>query len=321
MNPTNLRILAVCAVLATPALASTPALAQPAPVINGDMLARQRALFDQGNKAYDQQRLAEAEGFYIEAWKLKKSFDVAGNLGNLEADLKKWRQAAEFLSYALREFPAGGKPAMRENLLKRMAEAQQHVGAFRIQVTRPGAEVFVDGTSVGTSPLAEEVYVEPGNHLVEARLADFPPVQLNVVSAIGPAVDVNLVIRSKGANKGVIVAGAVIAGVAAIAGGVFTGLWASKGSSASTLAGKVPKTAPCPAGGVGATGNCADLVSALNAQATFGSVAVGTFAAAGAVGIATLIYGVAGSRGSRSALTVSPIVTAQGGGLFVGGSF
>ena len=321
MNHTNLRILAVCAALATPALTSSPAGAQPAPVINADTLSRQRALFDQANKAYDQQRLAEAEGFYLEAWKLKKSFDVAGNLGNLEADLKKWRLAAELLSYAIREFPAGGKPAMRENLLKRMAEAQQHVGAFRIQVNRPGAEVFVDGVSVGTSPLVEEIWVEPGNHLVEARLPDFAPTQMNASCTPGPIVDVPVVIRGKGANRNVVIAGAVITGVAAIAGGVFTGLWASKGSAASSDNAKVPKNAPCPAGGVGATGNCASVVSALNAQATFGSVAVGTFAAAGAVGIATLIYGLAGSRNARTGVMVTPIVTAQSGGLSVGGSF
>jgi hypothetical protein len=321
MNHTNLRILAVCAALAAPALASSPAGAQPAPVINADMLSRQHALFEQGNKAYDQQRLPEAEGFYLEAWKLKKSFDVAGNFGNLEADLKKWRFAAELIAYALHEFPAGGKPAMRENLLKRMAEVQQHVGGFRIQVNRPGAEVFVDGVSVGTSPLSEEIWVEPGNHLVEARLPDFAPTQMNASCVAGPVVDVPVVIRGKGANRSVVIAGAVITGVAAIAGGVFTGLWASKGSTASSDNAKVPKNAPCPVGGIGATGNCASVVSALNSQATFGSVAVGTFAAAGAVGIATLIYGLAGSRSARSAIVVTPIVTAQSGGLSVGGSF
>jgi PEGA domain len=322
MNHTTLKTLAVCAALAAPALASTPALAQQAPP-TADLLARQRALFDQANKAYDQGRQAEAEGFYIEAWKLKKSFDVAGNLGNLEADLKKWRFAGELLSYALREFPAGGKPALREDLLRRMAEVQQHVGSLRIQVNRSGAEVFVDGTSVGTSPLAAEIYVEPGNHLVEARFGDLPPAQVNVATTKGPPIDVTVVLRGKGANKGVVVAGAVITGLAAIAGGVFTGLWASKGSDAKNLAGQVPKNNACAAGGVTPqpTSTCTNLVSDLNSQATFGTAAVGSFIGAGVVGLATLTYGLVGARNARSALTVSPIVTAQGGGLFVGGSF
>jgi hypothetical protein len=323
MNHTTLNILAVCAALAAPALASTPAWAQKAPP-TADLLARQRALFDQGNKAYDQGRQADAERFYIEAWNLKKSFDVAGNFGNLEADLKKWRFAGELLSYAIREFPAGGKPALREDLLKRMAEVQQHVGSLRIQVNRPGAEVFVDGTSVGTSPLPFEIYVDPGNHLVEARLPDFPPAQASVPTTKGPPLDVPLFIYGKGANKGVVVAGAVITGLAAIAGGVFTGLWASKGSDAKSLAGKVPMNDACVAGGVSPQPNatCTSLVSALNSQATFGTVAVGSFVGAGVVGLATLTYGLVGARNARSTgLIIAPTVTAQGGGLFVGGSF
>jgi hypothetical protein len=325
MNHPKLRLLAVCAALAAPALVSVPAGAQPAQVIDDATLTRARGLFDQANKLYDAGRLAEAEVAYIQAWKLKKSFDVAGNLGNLEADLKRWRQAAQFLAYALREFPAGGKPAVRENLLRRQAEAMQYVGQLRIQVNRPGAEVFLDGTSLGVYPLQEDVFAEPGNHLIEARLEGLPPVQANVVVTKGRVDDVTINLAPKGANKAVIIAGGVIAGVAAVTGAVFAGLWASQGSSASSLAGMVPHTAPCPAGGVvtpATSKTCSDLVSALNNQATFGSVAVGTFVTAGAVGAATLIYGlVASPRGARSGLVVAPAVTAHGGGLFASGSF
>ena len=63
-------------------------------------------------------------------------------------------------------------------------------------------------------------------------------------------------------------------------------------------------------------------MSALKSQATFGTVAVTTFATAGAVGIATLVYGLtAGPRASRPGLLVFPTMTAQGGGCSLGGSF
>jgi hypothetical protein len=323
MNHRNLRILAVCGALAAPALTSAPAAAQPAPVLDASSLAKQRALFDQGNKLYDQNKLAEAEAVYLEAWRLKKSFDVAGNLGGLEAELKKWRAAAGFLSFALREFPAGGKPGLRDQLLKKLGEVQKQVGTLRITVDRPGVEVFVDGTSAGLAPLSDEVYVEAGTHSVEVRVDGAPVGQAQVACGLGQVqeVPVHVAGGGRGANRSVVIAGGVVFGVAAITGAIFTGLWASKGSSASSLAGMVPKGAGCPVGGTGATGNCGDLVSALNSQATFGSVAVGTFAVAGAVGIATLIYGLAGSRAPRSGLMVAPVVTAQGGSFLLKGSF
>jgi hypothetical protein len=322
MNPTNLRILAACAALAVPALASVPALAQPAPAIDASTLAQQRQLFEQGNKLYDQGKLAEGERAYLAAWKLKKSFDVAGNLGNLEADLKRWRLAAEFLSYAVHEFPAGGKPDMRDALLKRFAEVQQQVGKLRIQVSQPGAEVFVDSTSIGLAPITEDVYVDPGTHVVEVHSEGAQPVQVTVTAVRGKASDVDVKITPRSANKTVLIAGGVVAGVGVIAGAVFLGLSASAGSTAKSDNAMVPKNALCPAGGVGATGNCANLVTALDNKATFGNVGVWSLVGGGVVGVATLIYGVTGgARAPRSGLWVAPVVTAQGGGLFANGSF
>jgi hypothetical protein len=322
MNPTHLRLLAVCAALAVPALASVPALAQSAPAIDANTLAQQRQIFEQGNKLYDQGKLAEAEAAYLAAWKLKKSFDVAGNLGNLEADLKKWRLAAEFLAFAVREFPAGGKPEMRDALLRRFAEVQQQVGKLRCHINRPGAEVFVDNTSIGLAPITDDVYVDPGTHVVEVRIEGAQPVQVTVTATRGHASDVEVHIEPRSANKVVLIAGGVVAGLAVIAGGVFLGLSASEGSTASSDAAKVPHTAPCPVGGTGATSNCANLISALDNKAIFGNVGVWSLVGAGVVGVGTLIYGLAGSsRGPRSGLVVVPVVTAQGGGLFVNGSF
>ena len=321
MRASYRRVLAVCAALGAPALTIGPVLAQQ-PVPDADLLGRQRQLFDQGNKLYDQNKLPEAEAVYLEAWSLKKSFDLAGNLGNLEADLKKWRLAAEHLAYAMREFPAGGRPAQRDELLKRLNEVKRRVGELRVQVSHPGAEVFVDGTSVGVAPIANELYVDPGTHVVEARLDGYPTALVRVTADGGRADEVSLKLVAKSANKVVLIAGGAAAGAAAIAGAAFLGVRASKASSASSLASSVPKGAPCPAGGVGATGTCADLKSALDAKAAWGAAGVARFVTAGASGAGTLVYGlVGGPRAQKSGLVVAPTVTAQGAGLWFVGSF
>jgi len=283
-------------------------------------LAQQRQLFEQGNKLYDQGKLPEAEAAYIEAWKLRKSYDVAGNLGNLQADLKKWRSAAEFLSYAIREFPAGGKPGLRDELLKRLGEVERQVGKLRVNVARPGAEVFVDGTSVGLTPLPGDVYVEAGTHAVEVRQDGFSPTELTVTAAKGQTEPLNVVLETRGGNKAIVLAGGVVAGVAAITGAVFVGLSFSEAGTANSKRAAVPQAGcPIPAP---SSGTCADLKGALDSKNLFANAALWSFVGAGAVGVATLIYGLAGSsRGAQSGLLVTPAVTAQGGGLFVSGSF
>jgi hypothetical protein len=120
-------------------------------------------------------------------------------------------------------------------------------------------------------------------------------------------------------NTIVLATGAALAGAALVAGVVFTGLWASKGAAATSDDARVPKNAPCPPGGVGVTGNCADLVSALNAQATFGTAAVGTFVAAGGVGIVTLISALMSPHAPPP--PVAPVMVGHGGGLAIVGSF
>jgi hypothetical protein len=352
MNLTNFRTFAVCAALSAPLLASAPVFAQkalpppqalpvaqappvaPAPPAAqappGDpatILVRSRELFTRGNKLYDQGNLQGAEAAYLDAWKLKKSYDVGGNLGNVEADLKKWRAAAEYLSYALREFPAGGRTSLRDDMIGRLTEAQKYVGKLLFQVNHAGAEVFIDGASVGIAPLQQEVYVDPGTHLVEARLEGYPPAQATVTAARGRAdtVPLTLVAAVTGPNRKVVIAGAVVTGVLAIAGGAMLGLYASKGSSASSLYTTIrgpQNNGVCPPPTAVLTGNCAALLSDLNAKATFGTTGAILLPVAGAVGLATLIYGLAGgSRGPRSGLVVAPVLTAESRGVFVQGSF
>ncbi|MBI5488275.1 MAG: hypothetical protein HY905_13160 [Deltaproteobacteria bacterium] len=48
---------------------------------------------------------------------------------------------------------------------------------MRILVEEPGAEIFVDGESVGPSPLDEVVYVSPGAHALEGRWPDTEAVE------------------------------------------------------------------------------------------------------------------------------------------------
>jgi hypothetical protein len=331
MTKHPLHILAVCAALAASALTIAPeAFAQqPDAAAEAAKLAQSRAYFDQANKLFDDGKYPQAEQAYLAAWNLKKSYDVAGNLGMIEADLNHLRAAAEHLAYAIQEFPAGGRPGLRDTLMKRLTDVRRSVGAFRFQVNKPGAEVFVDGKSIGLSPLASEIFVDPGDHAVEVRLEGYTTVQMTLTGVKGQTNDVpvNLVppvvvVQRAGPNKGVLIVGGVLGGVGIIAGAAMAGLWASKGSSASTAFATFHMPSGCPSPS-SATGACATLASDLNSQATFGSAAVGLLVAGGVVGLATIIYGAATPRATKPAtgVRVLPMVTGEGGGLLVKGTF
>src|SRR5580704_8866675 len=165
-RPLSVAVFCLCATAASPfAWSQTPAPGSDAASAQADDLTHR------GVDLLKKHQWAEAEDLFRQAWALKRSYDIAGNLGLAEAGLGKWRDAAEHLTLAIATFPANGKAAHRDLLREKLASAREHIGGLAIEVDAAGAEVLVDGKSVGTAPLAGEVLVEPGAHVVEAQLA------------------------------------------------------------------------------------------------------------------------------------------------------
>lgn len=85
-----------------------------------------------------------------------------------------YRDAAEHLDFVMRNAPAD-TPAAEQKLVQDMFnEARSHIGEFIVEVNAEGAEIFVDGSSVGKAPLQSSVFVEPGPRIVEAKLDGYP---------------------------------------------------------------------------------------------------------------------------------------------------
>ncbi|WP_438034842.1 PEGA domain-containing protein [Sorangium sp. So ce204] len=138
-------------------------------------------------------RYVEAEAELQSAWELNPTFDVAYNLGNTKYQLKKHREAAKYLSFALRNWPLVKTVAkLKPTAEQRFAESRAQVGAVTVTVSMAGAEVLVDGKGVGRAPLEGEVFVDPGEHRVEARHLDYEPASQTVGVAKGATAEVKL---------------------------------------------------------------------------------------------------------------------------------
>ena len=91
----------------------------------------------------------------------KQSYDIAGNLGDVELTLGKPRDAAEHLEYSYRNWPTGKQEA-RQRTLERLSQAKKLVGALEISVNVDGAEITVNDAAAGRAPLNHDVFVEAG---------------------------------------------------------------------------------------------------------------------------------------------------------------
>ncbi|WP_437814811.1 PEGA domain-containing protein [Sorangium sp. So ce1078] len=163
------------------------------------------------------QKYAEAEAELQSAWELNATFDVAYDLGNTKCQRKKHKEAAQYLSHALRHWPLMKAAAkLKTTAEERLAESRAQVGALVVTAGAPGAEVLVDGKAVEKAPLEGEVFVDAGERRVEARLKGYAPASQTVKVARGGTAEVTLAPMKREAQEAAPVAKAAEGGSASV---------------------------------------------------------------------------------------------------------
>ncbi|WP_437765501.1 hypothetical protein WMF27_29605 [Sorangium sp. So ce281] len=159
------------ALLIAASLATAPAgAALGAPDAGGEALTdKARELHREGEALFKKKEYARARASFLAAWSLKPHWSTAGNLADCEVKLGLYRDAAEHFAFFVRGSEREKVP-VPEKALARYREAVSKVGVLDVRVTPAGAEVLVDGKLAGTVPLEGPVFVEPGEHTLEARL-------------------------------------------------------------------------------------------------------------------------------------------------------
>jgi hypothetical protein len=303
--------------------------AQAAPIAGGaegpsdDQRRKADDLFRQANKLYADGRFAEAEPLFQSAWKLNPTYDIAANLGHTEAHLNKLPEAAGFFAFALKTWPVAGDPTPRDLAQKKFDSIRAQVGALPISVDAAGAEVFVDGRSVGKAPLPVEAFVTPGSHTVEARQGS-DSVRKTVTVAKGGSTPVALVFRvASGPNTGVVVAGTVLALGGIAAGAVLTIMANGKGHDADAATAAMAPNGPVPHICQTHATECSQINDSLKSRDAFSNGAMVGYIAGGAIGGATLIYWLATKKSGKATagFRAAPVVGAREAGLSLGGSF
>jgi PEGA domain len=157
-----------------------------------DSVARAEQLFHEGTKAFEAAEYAEAYTALKSAWELAPSYRTAAGLGQVELQIERFRDAAYHLSYCLRHYPQDGDAAIRTHVEDGLEQARTHVAALRVRVGVEGADVAVDGASVGKSPLDGLVFVDPGSHKVTASHAGYRLAEADVETPVRATRDVSL---------------------------------------------------------------------------------------------------------------------------------
>jgi len=132
--------------------------------------ARQR--FQRGVVLFREGAFRAALVEFQRAYELKPHFALLSNIGQTQLELGDYVAA----SNALRGYLDVGGPDVpaerRAKIEKQLAGLEDRIAVVTINVNVDGAEVFIDGEPVGTTPLARGLAMNVGRHLVRVRSSD-----------------------------------------------------------------------------------------------------------------------------------------------------
>ncbi|MCA9625371.1 MAG: PEGA domain-containing protein [Myxococcales bacterium] len=326
------RAFAVAALMATCA-ASSPVHAQDDPA----------DLFRQGQEAYSKGDVKTAYDKYKAAWALKRSYDIAGNLGNVEVKLGRYREAVPHLQFVLANLPVSMDSETREAVTKRtedlLADAKAHVAIVKFSVTPPEATIRVDGAAVEQNVAV----LEPGSHKLELEAEGYDKVDQTLELAAGTTENTVIAMAKSGSgstadissSKGdaaaddgpslpLIIVGGVV-GLGAVGAGIALHVVAAgKGSDADTIRETLADNACRDPVDAEYTDACSDLDSLISQQSTFSGAGTGLLIGGGVVLAATAVYWLwprGGDEPSATAVTLLPSFGPGFTGLVASGSF
>ncbi|HEY3435902.1 MAG TPA: hypothetical protein VGK41_09645 [Solirubrobacterales bacterium] len=167
------------------ALSLLAALSAAAPVHAADAESERREAFGRGRAAMSEERWRDAQTIFQKLWVERRSFDVALQLGLVELNLKKYRDAAEHLSFGIRNLPPKEPKTTEDRARKLLTLAEREVAAVEIYVDKSNVELRVDGVSIGRSPLDGDTYLDPGAHQIEAVIEGAAPLSQTVFGKAG----------------------------------------------------------------------------------------------------------------------------------------
>jgi PEGA domain len=302
-------------------------------------------LFREGREALEHKDWKGARALLVQSWAQKKSFDTAALLGQTELKLGRFRDAAEHLDYALRNFPnQDPTPDAKKRIDDGLKSATAHVYAVSVDVSEPGAQVSVDGAAVGIAPIEGQVFVDPGQHTFSATLAGHDDAKQTVEASAGQSGHVELTLAAAtasapapanpppsssnaSADRGTAPARSVtpvVIGGAVFAVGLATGIGFTlasngKASDRDALVNALPSTSAC-SGSAAKPASCDQISSLDDDRVRDRNFAYVGYGVAGAAAIGTALYWFWPRSGATSTAVV-PMISPHGATVGVRGRF
>ncbi len=163
-------LVPVGASVAQPAVDGTgPAVGEPAASAVDPVLQEAGERFDRGVAFYDEGDFGAALAEFLRAYELTEHWGVLYNLGQVSSALNRHAEALRYFESYLADGGAEIDAGRRSEVEESIGALRSRLATLTVTVDVDGAEILLDDEIVGTTPLAEPIYVSSGPHVVVAR--------------------------------------------------------------------------------------------------------------------------------------------------------
>lgn len=196
MNNTRVLAFAVTLAVLTP---ETLAFAQQPSAHSKAAQAEAGGRFRKGAELFDEGDYQAALIEFRRAYEIAPNFAVLYNIGQVYYLLQDYANALNTLERYLSEGDKSIQLARRRDVQKEIQKLQSRVASLDITVNVPDADVTIDDVTVGKSPLAKPVVVNPGRHRIAISKAGFNSTSksIEVASADAPKLTFELTEQAK----------------------------------------------------------------------------------------------------------------------------
>ncbi|HEX7665550.1 MAG TPA: hypothetical protein VF407_13585, partial [Polyangiaceae bacterium] len=129
-----------------------------------------RARFKEGVDLYDKGQFEAARAKFLQAYALRRHPAILLNMGMASLKSGHAAEAARYLTQFQREATSA---TAQEHSDADKAIAEARTKDSRVDVSAPtGTEISADDTVIGTTPLADSIDLDPGQHTIKAKAPD-----------------------------------------------------------------------------------------------------------------------------------------------------
>lgn len=170
---------------------NSPSFAQ-APPEDPRRTEEARGRFNRGVELYQEGDYRGALAEFRRAYEIVPSWRIFYNIAQACAEVQDYACALRSFDQYLAQGGAELPPERRAQVEADVKKLRARIARVRVRANRPDAEIFVDETSFGRSPLAEPALVGAGRRRISATLPSGQTVAKVIEVAGGDAVEVEL---------------------------------------------------------------------------------------------------------------------------------